>query len=93
MHNIILFLGGKPLPYQRGGDFINEITVFFNFLLINNVSWIIHMRPYARWKTISYIFYVHWFLSNPPHLIVKWKLILIQNELWVQKCCANFKVF
>jgi hypothetical protein len=23
MHNNILFLGKKPLPYQRGGDFID----------------------------------------------------------------------
>jgi hypothetical protein len=32
-------------------------------------------------------------LSNPPHLIVGSKLTLTQNELWVQKCCANSKVF
>jgi hypothetical protein len=32
-------------------------------------------------------------LSNPPHLTVGSKWSLTQNELWVQKCCANSKVF
>ncbi len=34
---------------------------FFKFFLFGNVSWIINMRPYGRWKIVSYIFYVHWF--------------------------------
>jgi len=32
-------------------------------------------------------------LFNLPHLIVGSRLILIQNEVWVPNCCANFKVF
>jgi len=33
-------------------------------------------------------------LFDPPHLTIGSKLILIQNELWVQKYgCANSKVF
>jgi hypothetical protein len=33
-------------------------------------------------------------LSNPLHLTVGSKLVLTQNELWVQKCCCvNSKVF
>jgi hypothetical protein len=32
---------------------------FFSFILFGNVSWTTNMMSYGRWKTISYILYVH----------------------------------
>ncbi len=32
---------------------------FFNFLLFGIVSWTTNMGPYAHWKIVSYILYVH----------------------------------
>jgi hypothetical protein len=44
-------------------------------------------------KNYLYILY-KLILSNPLHLTIKSKLILIQNELWIPKSyCANSKVF
>jgi hypothetical protein len=39
MHNNILFLGKKPLPYQRGGDFIDghyiTFSIFFHLVMFH----------------------------------------------------------
>jgi hypothetical protein len=34
MHNNILFLGKKPLPYTRGGDFINGHYIIFSIFFV-----------------------------------------------------------
>ncbi len=39
MHNSIFFSGKKPIPYQRGGDFLDGHWIFFKILLFGNVLW------------------------------------------------------
>jgi len=59
MHNL-KNLRKKPLPYQRGGDFIDGHCIFFfNFLLFGNVLWTTNMKPYGCWKIMNYKLYVH----------------------------------
>jgi hypothetical protein len=70
------------------------IALFFYFLLFSNVSWIINMKPYGRWKNYKLYILCTLILFNLLHVTVGSKLISTKNELWIQKCCcANSKVF
>jgi hypothetical protein len=53
------------------------------------------MRLYGHQKNVSYRYILcTLILSNPFHLIIGSRLILIQNELRIPKCChANSKFF
>jgi hypothetical protein len=60
MHNNIYILKKKTTTISKMRRFYRwALHYSFNFLLFGNVSWIINMRPYGYWKTISYILYVH----------------------------------
>ncbi len=76
MHNNVLFLRKKPLPYQRGGDFINGHCIIIILKKeFGKFSWIINMKPYGHWKIVSYILCTL-NLSNLLHLTIGSKLIL-----------------
>ncbi len=61
---IIFSFYKKPTTISKRRRFYKwALHYFFNFLLFVNVLWITNMRPYGRWKNVSYILYVHWFYS------------------------------
>jgi hypothetical protein len=71
-------------------DFIDGhciiFSIFFWLVTFHEAIW--QLKNYKSYTLCTLI------LSNPPHPIIRSKLILTQNELWVQKCCcAIFKVF
>jgi len=51
---IISFLKKKSQQYQRERKFIHgHYSMFFNFLLFGDVSWIINSSFYGCWKIVS----------------------------------------
>jgi hypothetical protein len=58
---IFSFQNKTTTIWKRRRFMIGHYTIFFNFLLFSNASWITNMKPYGCWKIISYILYVHWF--------------------------------
>jgi hypothetical protein len=93
MHSELLFLGKNH--YLKKKIFYRwALYYFFIFLRFGNVSWTINMRPCGHWKNVHYIFLYTLILANPLHLTIESSLILIQNELWILKCChEHSKVF
>jgi hypothetical protein len=85
MHNKLLFLGksqmGKKKRFYRWA-----LYYFFIFLWFGNVSCTRNMKFYGLWKYVRYVIthidFIQFSSSND------WSsLTLIQNELWVPKCC------
>jgi hypothetical protein len=85
---VIIFLKKtKTIAISKRRRFYRwALHVFFNFLLFGNVSWTTNMRLYGRWKTVSYILYVHWFY--PIFFIYRWIKINFDS-----KCTLSSKMF
>ncbi len=67
--------------------------VFFSFFFFGNVMNHKHEALWLLKKCTLYILCTL-ILSNPLHLTIGWSLILIQNKLWITKCCrAHSEVF
>jgi hypothetical protein len=84
----------KPIQYERGGNFISGVCIFFQFYFI--WYYFMNQKHEALWllKKSKLHTLCTLILSNPLHLPIGSRLTLTLNELLVSKCYhINFKAF